>query len=183
MQLVTRGPLRLARAAAVAAACTLLPAAGHLGAGGPAPGGALLAAGALVLAACLALSGARWTTRRLGAVALVAQAGVHALLTGAAAGPGAALREAADPVMAAGHAVGALALAVVLVRGEDALWDAGAGVAAALGRTAPPAVPAQPPVPGEGVVRPAAPAPPPAPPAPRPLVRRGPPRVPAAARG
>lgn len=183
MQLLTRGPVRLVRAVAVAGACTLLPAAGHLGGGGAAAPGALLVAGALLLTACLALSRVRWTARRLAGVALAAQpvvhvaanppADLHAGLHGLHGG----LHGGLDPAMLAGHGLSALALALVLVRGEDLLWRCAAAVAAAVGARPLPRRPAAAPVRGAARVRPTAPAPLRPLPVPRSVPRRGPPLV------
>jgi hypothetical protein len=120
-------PLRAVRAVAFATAALVLAVSAHRAGGGAVPGLAAVAGGALGLA------GAAWPLagrqRSIGAIAgavLASQAALHVLFAGAAHDPGAILGcvshdgvgQVSTPVMLACHAVAALALALLLERGE-----------------------------------------------------------------
>lgn len=120
-------PLRAVRAVAFAAAAVVLAVSAHRAGGGAVPGP--LAAGG----ASLALASAAWLLagrqRSLGVIAgavLASQVALHVLFAGAAHDPGAILGcvshagagQVSTPVMLGCHAVAALALALLLERGE-----------------------------------------------------------------
>ena len=124
---VSPAPLRAVRAAAFGAAALVLAVSAHRAGGGVVPGVPALTGGAAALIAAAWLLAGR--QRSIGAIAgavLASQALLHVLFAGAARDPGAILGcvshagtgQVSMPVMLACHAVAALALALLLERGE-----------------------------------------------------------------
>ena len=120
-------PLRAVRAVAFATAALVLAVSAHRAGGGAVPGLPAVAGGALGIAgAAWLLAGRQRTIGVIAGAVLVSQAALHVLFAGAAHDPGAILGcvshdgagQVSTPVMLACHAVAALALALLLERGE-----------------------------------------------------------------
>jgi hypothetical protein len=124
---VRPAPLRAVRAVAFATAALVLAVAAHRAGGGAVPGLPALAGGALGLAgAAWLVAGRQRSLPVIAGAVLASQAALHVLFAGAAHDPGAILGcvshagagQVSTPVMLSCHAVAALALALLLERGE-----------------------------------------------------------------
>ncbi len=108
------GLLRLARAASASLVCTALAAGAHLAAGGRASTAGLVAVLLGTSAVAVALAGRRLTTSQLVGLLMLGQAVTH--VVSAPVAPG------SDATMLAAHVLGTTLSALLLRRGEDALW-------------------------------------------------------------
>lgn len=129
------GPLRALRALLVAAACLAVSLIGHAAAGGMVPSDRLLGIAWAVLAiVAYLLSGRRWTLGRLLVVLGGAQTVLHPVFEYGAAPMHAAATEpmCAALTMILAHLLAAVVLAVVLARGDAALWRLSTAVSSLL---------------------------------------------------
>lgn len=140
-----RGGLRALRGGLLAVSCSLLGISAHLLGGGSLALGPTLLAALLAALGAVGLAGRRRGARTLFLAAAVVQAGFHVALSG---GHDMAAHAAPDGSlpglwMTAAHAVGTVLVAVVLARGDAALFAMGrlAGRWRA-GRVSPPLMPA-----------------------------------------
>ena len=109
------GALRLARGASTALVCTILAGGAHVSAGGRASTTSLVVVFLGTWAVAFALAGRRLATTQLVGLLLLGQALTHVVSPPAA-------EAGSDFTMLLAHVVGTALSAVLLRRGEDALW-------------------------------------------------------------
>lgn len=115
-----RGRTRVVRGLVLSAACLMVPAVGHVIAGGGAPAmGPFLFAAALLSAACVALADRRLATGEVAMLLFASQPVLHVLLS--LSGHGTAVI-APGPGMVLAHLLAASALTVLLAGSESVLW-------------------------------------------------------------
>jgi hypothetical protein len=109
------GIVRWARSSSAALVCTVIAAAAHLAAGGRASSMSLAAVFLGTWAICAALARRRLTSSQLVGLLMFGQAVTH-VVSAPAGGAG------SDATMLTAHIVGTALCAMLLRRGEDALW-------------------------------------------------------------
>lgn len=123
MRSPARGWGRVLRGLTLSTACLLVPATGHIAAGGGFPtAGPFLFGAALLAVACVALADQRLTASGIAALLFAAQPAFHVLLSLSGHSHGGPAT-ATSLVMAAAHVTAAGVLTTLLAGGESVLWS------------------------------------------------------------